>query len=315
MVCESVAAGFPSFASGLAFLALAGIAHAASRRSPARRGWFWLVLAAAAYGLSQWAGTCGLQLGQPQACRLVRLAFWAASLAALIEFAQHAVYGRRPGLLGRWTWLPCIALAAISATGGGLDWLESTCQLALVWQCLAIGGLLVRRGMAPARPAPELAIGAASLAIFAAATALRIPVLEALSALAAVASSWLADRNERPIADRCSRLRECRWPVAFAALMCMGWFALSAKPADSPAQLAALSADGAGATRPEATEFGRQAAPAVVRQPAAKRSSYGLAGGLVVSVVVIIGLLSRLPAFRQDRTGRGTKSRARARAV
>src|SRR5258708_2407268 len=131
MVSGFAATGFTSFVCGLVFLALAGIAHGASRKNAARQTWTWLVLAAAAYGFSQWTGVWEWQVGQSQACQLVRLAFGAASLVALIEFAEQALSDRRPGLLGRWTYLPCAVFAAVSLIGGGLNWLGPACQLAL----------------------------------------------------------------------------------------------------------------------------------------------------------------------------------------
>jgi hypothetical protein len=293
----SVPAGFPSFVCGLAFLALAAIAYGASRKIPPRKNWLWLVLAAAAYGLNKWTETCASQIGQPPACELVRLMFWAASLIGLIEFAQHNFYDRRPGLVGRWTYLPCAVLAALCLAGGGISWLALISQLAIAWQCLAIGGLLVRRGVVSVPPAPELAVGAAALAIFAVAAGFKIPVLQVLAALAAVGALWLAAENEKPAGERPSRLKQCRWPLALVATLCVAWFALGGA-ATGALTSPPLPPAVAMATEEAPGEFGTEPVFGAVARQGGNAGSYALAGGLLVSFVVVMGLLSRLPTFR-----------------
>ena len=129
---------FLLFASGVALVASAGIIFFAARRNPARQAWSWVRLFALAQGLADWSGALAITLGEPLACRLLRLSLLAVALLALVQFGQRATIERRPWLLRHWQAAPLLGLAILGALFGAGGYVEIACRVLIAYQAGAL---------------------------------------------------------------------------------------------------------------------------------------------------------------------------------
>ena len=288
----------PLFVCSLACLAAAGLMFHATCRGAVGQAWMWLALCAAAQGWADLMGVLTSQLGESRVWTLLRLAAWAASLAALIEFGRSRDAQERYWLLGRWIY-PIVGLATVPTIWIGAEpQLDLAIRVTIAVQGSLLGGFYLWRKVRGGQSAEsrDVTIAVVALLNYVLMTGLAIGPLRVLAVVAAVASLWWVRRNALTAEQRGSFARQCRLPAAFVLLVVAGWFVLPGVAGDGydlDSEQTVAEAFDSGALGGDGEEIGGTS------QLLKQLGSCGLALLLPMLFLLIAWGLSRVPAFRQ----------------
>ncbi len=163
------------FVHGLSFLLLAGVCVVLRQQDRSGIPWQWLALFALVHGLNEWSDLIAISIGDAPAFRWLRLAIMTASFLFLIEFARAGHGHIRGKALGRWIFIPLVALAALGGIAGP-EALHGSCRYFLGFPGGMGSAWVLRRlsGMGE-RPCGWLRISAAAMAAYAVAAGLIAP--------------------------------------------------------------------------------------------------------------------------------------------
>ncbi|MEW6439881.1 MAG: PAS domain S-box protein [bacterium] len=237
---------------GSSFLLLGLLAYGRRREGPRALPWALLAWFGLLHGMHEWLELLALGIRDAAAFEAARLAFLAASFAALFEFGRTGLeaQGARPP--GRLVLLPLLALAA---SGGlaGTSGLDPGCRYALgLPGALLAGWALLRASHAPAQKEgvrAGLALAGAAMLGYSLPTGLVVPrasffpasvlnaegflatlgfpvqLLRTLCAACAAAGLWLVfRRSPGTVEDRPGLIRSWALAAALATVLAAGWW-------------------------------------------------------------------------------------------
>ncbi|RJQ15305.1 MAG: PAS domain S-box protein [Nitrospiraceae bacterium] len=163
------------FFYGFAFFMLGTVSFILMKEKPHVLPWTWLGLFGIAHGTYEWLNLLAVSFGDNSYLKIVRILFLIISYMFLAEFGRAGVFSLRGGGMGRWVFVPLLALAL---TGGfaGVNGIDAFSRYTLA----LTGGLWAARALFLASKGLEmcarrwLIFGSVSLTAYALATGLIV---------------------------------------------------------------------------------------------------------------------------------------------
>ena len=236
---------------GLAFITLAAVCLGRHGRNDVLP-WKWLGLFGLSHGLTEWLELVALGMGDCPWFAMTRVILMGVSFALLVEFARESLLMLRGKTVSIWAYVPLLSVVALTAMHGATLGANVGCRYTM-----GLGGGLASAAvmwMACSRTdrkaAVHLRVCSISMAVYAVATGVVVPVWDVLPAsavnqdafrqatgfpiqfvrglLAVVVtlSFWLYSRSlVRTQIGRSASARWAAWlPVALVGVLAGGWF-------------------------------------------------------------------------------------------
>ncbi|MBF0620215.1 MAG: hypothetical protein HQL19_08620, partial [Candidatus Omnitrophica bacterium] len=130
------------FVYGLAFILLAAVCVSLKRDKGVMATWLWLGAFGLVHGINEWLDMVAFSFGDSDVFKWVRLVIMAVSFLALLEFGRSTCARLNCFKIGRWVYLPLLALA-LSGWGFGFLGINASVRYALgapagLWAALAL---------------------------------------------------------------------------------------------------------------------------------------------------------------------------------